>query len=126
MILPGGQIQELGRVGRARRHRNILRALRLRDRTRDEIMFGKVDQITNLIPTPPPHNLSVELLSRSDDATRCCRFNLLSFLASFSRSRHSALNAIIRFEHQRDTLGIGRRTGDKMEHSNIEKAAQLA
>ena len=37
-----------------------------------------------------------------------------------------ALEAVIRFERHRDTLGVGMRTRGETEHSNIEKATQFA
>jgi hypothetical protein len=50
-------------------------------------MLDKVERIINLISALRAHNPSVELLSRRNHARFCCRFNLSSFLACFSRSR---------------------------------------
>jgi hypothetical protein len=67
----------------------------------------------------------MELLSRRDGARSCCHFNLLCFWFAVA-VRAPALEALIRFERHRDTLGIGIRTPEETEHSNIEKAAQFA
>jgi len=77
---PGPHLEAGGTIENARvwrrtkaPHHQTLRSHRRR------APFDEVERITNLIPAPPPHNLSVELQARCDDSNALLPLQFIVF-----------------------------------------------